>query len=165
MRSALLLLGLLALSGCSLSVSDMMPKAHGPSDARTVHLSLAVAPAAAAVPIEGPDALDLSSLARSAVKIPHEIQDLEHAVVGAALALGAIGLINAVLLLRLATRRPRERMPVSPEVTLEAAPAPKTCACGTTISVRTTSGRCRRCALELRRNNSSNGRRERIELA
>jgi hypothetical protein len=165
MRSALLLLVLLALSGCSLSVSDMMPKAHGPSEARSVHVSLAMAPAAAGVPIQGPAGLDLSSVARSAVNIPHEIQDLERTVVGAALALGTIGLINAALLIRLATIRARERMPVSPEVTLEAAPVPKTCACGTTISVRTKSGRCRRCALELRRNNSSNGRRERVELA
>lgn len=165
MRSALLVLALLALSGCSLSVSDMMPKAHGPSEARTVHLSLAVAPATAAVPINAPDALDLSSVARSALNIPHEIQDLEHAVVVAALALGGIGLINAALLIRLATMRPRERVVAAPEVTLEAAPALKTCACGATISVRTKSGRCRRCALEHRRSNSSNGRRETIGLA
>jgi hypothetical protein len=163
MRSALMLLALLALSGCSLSVSDMMPKAHGPSEPRTVHLSLAVVPAAAAVPVKASDALDLSSVARSALNIPHEIQDLEHAVVVAAAALGAIGLINAALLIRLATMR-RERLPVSSEVTLEAAPAPRTCACGATISARSKSGRCRQCALEHRRNSSSNGRRETIGL-
>jgi hypothetical protein len=165
MRSALLLLALLALSGCSLSVSDMMPKTHGPSEARTVHVSLAVAPATAAVPVKAPDTLDLSSVARSAVSIPQEIRDLEYAVVVAALVLGAIGLINAVLLIRLATMRPRERLPLSPEVTPEAAPPQKTCACGATISARTKSGRCRRCALEQRRNNASNGRQETIGLA
>src|SRR5580692_2663650 len=111
MRSALVLLALLALSGCSLSVSDMMPKAHGPSEARTVHLSLAMAPAMAAVPTKTSDALDLSSVARSAVNIPNEIQDLERAVVVAAVVLGAIGLINAALLIRLATMR-RDRSPV-----------------------------------------------------
>jgi hypothetical protein len=165
MRSALLLLALLALSGCSLSVSDMMPKAHGPSEARTVHVSLAVAPATAAVPIKAPDTLDLSSVARSAMNIPQEIRDLEYAVVAAALALGTIGLINAALLIRLATMRHRERLPVSPPVTLEAAPPLKTCACGAAISARTKSGRCRRCALEQRRNNSGNGHQETIGLA
>jgi hypothetical protein len=141
----------------------MMPKAHGPSEARTVHLSLAMAPAMAAVPTKTSDALDLSSVARSAVNIPNEIQDLERAVVVAAVVLGAIGLINAALLIRLATMR-RDRSPVPPVVTLEAAPALNACACGATISVRSKSGRCRRCALEHRRNSSSNGRRETIEL-
>ncbi len=159
MRSALLLLALLLLCGCSLSASELMPKTHGSPDSRTVHVSLVAIPSAAAIPSRAPDALDLSSVARSAVSIPRGIADLEHAVVIATVSLGAIGLINAALLIRLATMRPRERLRVAPEQALEVVPA-KTCACGAAISARTKSGRCRRCALEHRQSNSSNGRRE-----
>jgi hypothetical protein len=157
-----MLLALLALCGCSFSVSDVVPKVHESPAARTMHVSFALAPGTAPAPTPAPDVLDLSSAVRSALVIPREIEKLERAVIVSCAVLTAIGLINAVLLIRLLSVRRRERTVVSTRQTepiVQTAPivqaaqpspsaslAQRLCACGAAISARSKSGRCRQCA-------------------
>jgi hypothetical protein len=156
MRTAIMLLALLALCGCSFAVSDVLPKMHESPATRTMHVSFALAPGTTPAPTPAPELLDLSSAVRSALIIPSEIETLERAVIVSCSVLAAIGLINAALLIRLLRVRRRERTLV-PTVQMEpivpTAPsassttlAQKLCACGAAISSRSKSGRCRQCA-------------------
>ena len=144
MRSAILLLAL-TLTGCSLVVANPLPGHHGANDPM-MHVTLAAAPLATPAP-RAAELIELSAALRSVTSMPSEVAQLERVIVMACAVLAAIGLINAALLIRLLGLRARER----PRAVQPAIVAPRTCGCGATISARSTTGRCRQCALEQRR--------------
>jgi hypothetical protein len=164
MRYALLLLTLLALSGCSFAVSDVVPKAHA-LPARTFQVTFDSLHAS--TPTPAPGFIDLSTVAQSVTAVPRQLEELQRAIVWSSAILAAIGLANAALMVSLlrARRRvpipiPTSIIPVTPAfdpVTLtrddvlapaDVSPASKMCSCGSSISARSKSGRCRQCARE-----------------
>jgi hypothetical protein len=155
MRPALLLLILVALSGCSFSVSGgVVPKTNAPAVVRTLQVAFADTHATAPAPVM--DEIDLSAVAHSALTVPREIEGLRRAVVISCVVLATIGSANAVLLIFLLTWR-RVGVPETAVVAVQALPEVKTCRCGAVISARTKSGRCRQCARDHRNHGSFAG--------
>lgn len=108
----------------------------------------AAAPAPAAPALE---AVDIPGAVRDVERIPAELGQLRRLLMYGALGVLVCGGLNAVLLTAILVALLRRPAPVpvrrTPETDASAAAPIVRCGCGTPISVRSRTGRCRRCAL------------------
>jgi hypothetical protein len=160
-------LAAICLSGCSLSGSEFGARGGDARIPRAINVVLASAPAPRPAAAQ-PDTIDVTTVLHSAIAVPAQLTALQRAITWGAILLGSIGAVNAVLLILLLSARtsPATAAGIGAAAlstgTTSAGPRPRanavqprteagiTCACGSPISARSKTGRCRRCAFEQR---------------
>jgi hypothetical protein len=91
--------------------------------------------------------VNLPSVLNAAERFPWEVAALRRTIAYGALGLLLVGMLNAGLLFAILRTLERRRENPVGEAIVPVEHAPRRCSCGVTVSDRSRTGRCRRCAL------------------